>query len=73
MAAQIAKYAQVPLKKAPVVMEGGCIEVDGHGTAIITESCTLNKNRNPGMSKAAFEDALSPLLGVGEDHLVAGH
>jgi agmatine deiminase len=45
-------------------LEGGCIEVDGHGTAIITESCVLNGNRNPGVSKAQFEATLMPLLGL---------
>jgi agmatine deiminase len=47
-----------------LVLEGGCIEVDGTGTAIITESCTLNSNRNPGLSKADFEALLKPLLGL---------
>ena len=47
-----------------IVLEGGGIEVDGHGTAIITESCVLNKNRNPGMNKADCENILKPLLGL---------
>nr|WP_232312935.1 agmatine deiminase family protein [Enterovibrio coralii] len=64
VAAQIAKLAQVPVINTSLVMEGGCIEEDGIGTAIISESCTLNRNRNPGMSKAQFEDLLMPLLGL---------
>ncbi len=64
VAAFIARQAKVPRLRARLVMEGGCIEVDGEGTAIITESCTLNRNRNPGMSKAEFEDRLMPLLGL---------
>ncbi len=47
-----------------LVLEGGGIEVDGEGTAIITESCVLNGNRNPGLSKAACEEELSRLLGL---------
>ena len=47
-----------------LVSEGGCIEVDGHGTAIMTESCTLNANRNPGISRTQFENLLSPILGT---------
>jgi agmatine deiminase len=47
-----------------LVLEGGGIEVDGKGTAIITESCVLNKNRNPGMAKAECEALLKPLLGL---------
>lgn len=40
------------------------MEVDGHGSAIITESCVLNDNRNPGLSKAAAEEQLMHLLGL---------
>ncbi|BDX06127.1 porphyromonas-type peptidyl-arginine deiminase [Planctobacterium marinum] len=47
-----------------LVSEGGCIEVDGLGTAIMTESCTLNANRNPGIAKSRFEDLIAPILGV---------
>jgi agmatine deiminase len=47
-----------------LVLEGGGIEVDGEGTAIITESCVLNKNRNPGLSKQDVETQLGALLGL---------
>jgi agmatine deiminase len=47
-----------------LVLEGGGIEVDGQGTAIIAESCVLNSNRNPGVSKTQFEDEISKLLGL---------
>lgn len=60
----VAARAGVETLYTDLVLEGGCIEVDGQGTAIITESCTLNDNRNPGVSKAQFEDELMPLLGL---------
>ncbi|NQD95032.1 agmatine deiminase family protein, partial [Pseudomonas sp. CrR25] len=44
--------------------EGGGIEVDGHGAAIMTESCWLNDNRNPGWSKGEVEAELKALLGL---------
>ena len=47
-----------------LILEGGCFEVDGEGTAIMTESCILNNNRNPGVSKAQAEDELMELLGL---------
>ncbi|MFE3292731.1 agmatine/peptidylarginine deiminase [Rhodococcus sp. NPDC059234] len=47
-----------------LILEGGGIEVDGEGTAIITESCVLNDNRNPGRSKADVEEELVALLGL---------
>lgn len=47
-----------------LVMEGGGIEVNGEGTAICTESCILNDNRNPNRSKAEIEAELDRVLGV---------
>ena len=60
----VAQQAQTPLVNTHLVFEGGGIEVDGHGTAIITESCILNDNRNPGLSKADCEAELKRLLGL---------
>ncbi len=64
VAAFVAQRAGVGLLTTTLILEGGCIEVDGAGTAIITESCVLNDNRNPGVSKADFEARLKPLLGL---------
>lgn len=64
VAAFVAQHAQVPLLSTPLVLEGGCIEVDGEGTAILTESCTLNDNRNPQLSKAEFAAQLMEDLGL---------
>ncbi|TLH63219.1 agmatine deiminase family protein [Mycolicibacterium aubagnense] len=47
-----------------LVMEGGGIEVDGEGTAIATESCILNANRNPGWKTSDVEAELDRVLGV---------
>lgn len=47
-----------------LVFEGGGIEVDGDGTALITESCVLNDNRNPGWTKSDVEAELRYLLGI---------
>jgi len=64
VAARMAELAGVPLLRSRLVMEGGGIEVDGEGTAIITESCVLNANRNPGLGKEACEAELKRLLGL---------
>jgi len=50
--------------KAGFIGEGGGIEVDGEGTAIITESCILNDNRNPSLTKQETEVELKRLLGL---------
>ncbi|QMV72260.1 agmatine deiminase family protein [Comamonas piscis] len=64
VAAFVAKTAGVPVLKSSLILEGGGIEVDGQGTAIITESCVLNGNRNPGVSKAQCEQELQRVLGI---------
>jgi agmatine deiminase len=50
--------------KAPFVLEGGAIAVDGEGTLLTTEECLLNPNRNPGMSREEIEAGLCDNLGV---------
>ena len=64
VAAFVCEHSGVARLQTKLVLEGGGIEVDGHGTAIITESCVLNPNRNPGASKAACEAELKRLLGI---------
>ena len=51
-------------RKAELVGEGGGIEVDGHGTAIVTESCFINANRNPNTGKEECESILKELFGI---------
>jgi len=50
--------------RAPLVLEGGSIHVDGEGTLITTEECLLNPNRNPKLSKAEIENHLIEYTGV---------
>lgn len=52
------------VKKSNLTLEGGCIEVDGAGTAIMTKSCIINDNRNPNISQKAIENELKQLLGL---------
>jgi agmatine deiminase len=47
----------------PVVMEGGSVEFNGAGTILTTTDCLLNKNRNPGLSKAQIEQYLNDYYG----------
>ncbi len=48
----------------PMVLEGGSIDVNGAGTLLTTESCLLNPNRNPELSRAEIEGFLMTSLGV---------
>lgn len=64
IAAKVCNLAGAQRIRSSLVMEGGGIEVDGKGTALLTESCILNRNRNPGVSKAACEAELKRTLGI---------
>ncbi|MFM1885551.1 MAG: hypothetical protein RL026_708 [Pseudomonadota bacterium] len=50
--------------RAPLVLEGGSIHVDGQGTVLVTEECLLNRNRNPALSREQVEAQLRAYLGV---------
>jgi agmatine deiminase len=50
--------------RAPIVLEGGSIHVDGEGTVMATEQCLLNPNRNPGLSRDEIERVLFDHLGA---------
>jgi agmatine deiminase len=50
--------------EVPMVLEGGSIDVNGAGSLLTTESCLLNPNRNPDMTKAEIEEYLRVYLGV---------
>jgi len=50
--------------RAPFVLEGGAIHVDGQGTLITTEECLLNRNRNPQLTRAEIEERLRRYLNV---------
>ncbi|MEM7473733.1 MAG: agmatine deiminase family protein [Planctomycetota bacterium] len=60
----IAEKTQIQYMRSILCLEGGGIEVDGQGTAIITESCVLNRNRNPNWSKGQCEEELQRVLGI---------
>jgi agmatine deiminase len=50
--------------RAPIVLEGGSIHVDGQGTVLSTEECLLNRNRNPELSREQIEQVLFDHLGA---------
>jgi len=55
------------LKTENFVIEGGGIEVNGRGTLLTTEECYLHPKiqvRNPGMTKAHYDETFKKYLGV---------
>jgi agmatine deiminase len=64
VAAFVARQTRAEHLTTDLVGEGGGIEVDGEGTAIISESCFLNENRNPGLAKSDCEHLLGESFGI---------
>lgn len=46
------------------IFEGGSIDVNGAGTALTTESCLLNPNRNSHLNRQEIEQQIRDYLGV---------
>ncbi len=51
---------------APVVLEGGGIEIDGLGTMLVTEEWLLSdvQVRNPGLTRSDYEKVFADTLGI---------
>ena len=57
---------QRPDTHAPVVLEGGAIDVNGEGILLCTEECLLStvQARNPGLDRDGYEAVFRQYLGV---------
>lgn len=64
LAQKLAAHVGVPFVKSSVVGEGGGVEYDGDGTLMATESCWVNRNRNPGKSRGQIEAELLSRFGA---------
>jgi agmatine deiminase len=64
VARKVLEVEGVDRYRAPIVLEGGSIHVDGEGTVLTTEECLLNPNRNPSLTRAQVEQALRDYLGA---------
>lgn len=60
----MAEALDVPRFEGGMILEGGSIDVNGRGLLITTESCLLNPNRNPQLSRPDIEKRLSDYLAV---------
>ena len=61
---QIGEELDLPVHNAPLVIEGGAVEVNGQGTFMGTRSSILHPKRNPGKTQEQVEKILSEFLGV---------
>ena len=64
VAAKMLQMERAQRFRAPKIIEGGAIHVDGEGTVLVTEACLLNENRNPGATRQEMERVLKDYLGV---------
>lgn len=63
---RIAEILKLPVFYPRMILEGGSIEVNGSGALLTSESCLLNKNRNPNLSRDEIEQRLRNYLGVND-------
>jgi agmatine deiminase len=63
---RVAEILDAPLFYPGMILEGGSIDVNGAGALLTTESCLLNKNRNPNLSREQIAQRLRDYLGVGD-------
>lgn len=61
---KVAAMQGLRVVKPGMVLEGGAIDVNGKGLLLTTESCLLNSNRNPSMTKEEIEGKLRYYLGI---------
>ena len=64
IASSVANHVGAERHISPVRGEGGGIEYDGAGTLLLTESCWVNDNRNPGFNRTEIERHLKAMLGI---------
>ena len=63
---RVAEILKLPIFYPRMILEGGSIEVNGTGALLTTESCLLNPNRNPRLSRGEIEQRLRDYLSVRE-------
>jgi len=63
---RVAEVLKLPVFYPGMVLEGGSIDVNGAGALLTTESCLLNPNRNPRLSRGEIEQRLRDYLSVRE-------
>lgn len=63
---RLAEILKLPVFYPRMILEGGSIDVNGSGALLTSESCLLNRNRNPGFSRDEIEQRLRNYLGITE-------
>ena len=61
---RVAEILKLPIFYPRMILEGGAIDVNGAGALLTSESCLLNKNRNPNLSRDEIEQRLRDYFGI---------
>jgi agmatine deiminase len=64
VAAKVLEIAGAKKFRAPKIIEGGAIHVDGEGTVMVTESCLLSEDRNEAPTRQDMARILNDFLGT---------
>lgn len=57
-------FGHIAVTYSSILLEGGSLDTDGHGTVLTTERCLLSPTRNPQMDKADYERLLKLQFGI---------
>jgi agmatine deiminase len=63
LAALLCERLEIERHKAPIVLEGGALHVDGEGTVLACKQSVLDQMRNPKLDEAGAERLLCDYLG----------
>lgn len=63
-AEELIRLMTLPNFRGPIVLEGGAVQTDGLGTALVSEQTILSPNRNPLIGKAEAEEYLMSFFGI---------
>ncbi len=61
---RVSEILGMPVFYPGMILEGGSIDVNGVGALLTSESCLLNPNRNPSLTRTEIEQRLCDYLGV---------
>jgi len=63
-AEELVRLMHLPHYRGPIVLEGGAVQTDGLGTAIVSEQTVLSPNRNPLIGRDEAEEMLMRFFGI---------
>ena len=61
---ELGVFDSVALRHIDMVLEGGSVDFDGHGTLMTTSQCLLTPTRNPQLDRNRIEARLKELFGI---------